>query len=589
MKYCSNCGEPLNEEAVFCPICGTKAVQPEAAEAPTEAAEVREAPETEANAAPAAPKKRKKGGKIALIIALVAVGLAALLLIAGALLYFTGAYAKLLPASRLKLGLAEKEYVERALDDYFEKYNSSYGKASGLELKADVDITGDIELSDNASFFSEAAIINSMLEKAALKVKLDINSEHSNALFEASYSNNPIFDARIITAEDMIGFYAPLLDDKYYTASAQTLKDLFVEYLKDSGFEISEDIAEAPAGSLKVDKIDEAKVRTETMEMLKIVGKLSTKENTAIERGQTRNIAGKFDENGVLYTITPSLEEYESMLNELADYLAADGCYTAERANRLIRLLGMYDDAGLIDSDIETEDDISGLIRSHAHEIAENLAERHTKIEVFMVGNEILSQGFVFDDGKLVYDEVTRSNTEYKYLLADDIDSGTVKLMLENNISDKNKLMGRMTADFNVTDPIEFSGFKGGVFVLDYNFDKTKLSSVKTYPGTAVLSFQGGEVASLTITPVGDNMKHTLILDLEKLDSIAGDSEYAYDIEDLEISKVTLIALASEGTGVEAPAGVEPTDIAGYSADDIQEILYDMIQKLSDQLMRILY
>jgi len=60
------------------------------------------------------------------------------------------------------------------------------------------------------------------------------------------------------------------------------------------------------------------------------------------------------------------------------------------------------------------------------------------------------------------------------------------------------------------------------------------------------------------------------------------------EFEDLEVSKVTLIALASEGTGVEAPTGVEPTDLADYSADEITEIVSDMLEKLSTQLIRIL-
>ena len=137
MRYCSKCGEPLKDEAVFCPICGNKVVMPEAEEVPAEIneapAEINEAP-AEAYETPAAPKKRKKGGKVALIVALVAVGLVALLLIAGALLYFTGAYAKLLPASRLKLGLAEKEYVERALDDFFENYNEATERSENFEM-----------------------------------------------------------------------------------------------------------------------------------------------------------------------------------------------------------------------------------------------------------------------------------------------------------------------------------------------------------------------------------------------------------------------------------------------------------------------
>lgn len=577
MKYCANCGEPLSDEAVFCPICGKKAAPAEAepvreAEPAPEAAAEANAPEANENTA--APGKKKKGGKAGLIIALVAVGLIALLLIAGALMYFTGAYTKLLPASRLKLGIAEKAYVDDALDEFFENYNKSVDKAKGFELKADLDITADLELSDDASVFSQAMIINSLLEKAALKVKLDINEEHSNMLLEASYSNNPIVDARVIRTEDLFGIYVPLLDDKYYTASPETLTQLIGELSEEYGEGLTDELPAVSADQLKVQTLDEQKLRAEIMDLLKIVGKLSTKENTVIERGVTRSIAGKFDEKGDLYTITPSEEEFEAVFNEAADYLAKDGCYISELVNNIA--------ANYKTDDQEEDFVLAEYIRKTAQENARDLAEKNTKIVVFMVGTEILSQSMVNDDGSFVYDEVTRDKVEYRRVLVNSKEDGGAEVLLENNIADKNKLSGKLTADLTVTDPLSLGGFKGGKFVLDYNFDKTKTSSIKTYPGTAVLSFRGEELASLTVTPVGDNMKHTLILDLEKINGVVD------EIDDLEVSRITLIALASEGTGVEAPTGVEPTDLADYSADEITEIVSDMLEKLSTQLIRIL-
>ena len=601
MRYCSKCGEPLKDEAVFCPICGNKVVMPEAEEAPAEIneapaeayeapAEAYEAP-AEAYETPAAPKKRKKGGKVALIVALVAVGLVALLLIAGALLYFTGAYAKLLPASRLKLGLAEKEYVERALDDFFENYNEATERSENFEMKADLDVTADIELSDNVSMFSEAMIISTLLEKTALKVKLDLNDEHSNILCEAYFSNNPVLDARIIRTKDLIGLYVPLLDSKYYTATPETLAALIKDAAEQSGSDISETIPDVDADALSFERLDEQKIRKETMDILKIMSGLSTKQNTEITRDHALTVAGKFDEKGVLYTITPSAEEYEKVINELADYLDKDGCYIAELANKYYSLIQTAAANSTPDPVIGKKDraeNISELLRENAKETAENLAEQNTKIEVFMAGNEILSQAVVYDYGKLVYDEVTRSNTEYKYLLADDIDSGTVKLILENNISDKNKLVGRFTADVESYTPAEFGGMGNSKFVLDYNFDKTKTSSIGSYPGTAVASYNGEEIVSVTVTPVGDNMKHTLIIDFDALSMF--DDIYAFDdISDgFDVSKLTLIVLASEGTGVEAPTGVEPTDISNYSTEELEQIVTDMFEKLSSQLINIL-
>jgi uncharacterized Zn finger protein (UPF0148 family) len=602
MRYCSKCGEPLKDEAVFCPICGNKVVMPEAEEAPAETneapaeineapAEINEAP-AEAYETPAAPKKRKKGGKVALIVALVAVGLVALLLIAGALLYFTGAYAKLLPASRLKLGLAEKEYVERALDDFFENYNEATERSENFEMKADLDVTADIELSDDVSVFSEAMVISTLLEKTALKVKLDLNDEHSNILCEAYFSNNPVLDARIIRTKDLIGLYVPLLDSKYYTATPETLAALIKDAAEQSGSDISETIPDVDADALSFERLDEQKIRKETMDVLKIMSGLSTRQNTEITRDHALTVAGKFDEKGVLYTITPSAEEYEKVINELADYLDKDGCYIAELANKYYSLIQTAAANSTPDLDFGKKDraeNISELLRENAKETAENLAEQNTKIEVFMAGNEILSQAVVYDGGRFVYDAVTRDKTEYKCLSYEgDEDEGAAKLLLENNIADKNKLVGRFTADVESYTPAEFGGMGNSKFVLDYNFDKTKTSSIGSYPGTAVASYNGEEIVSVTVTPVGDNMKHTLIIDFDALSMF--DDIYAFDdISDgFDVSKLTLIVLASEGTGVEAPTGVEPTDISNYSTEELEQIVTDMFEKLSSQLINIL-
>ncbi|MBO6061560.1 MAG: zinc ribbon domain-containing protein, partial [Clostridia bacterium] len=118
MKFCPNCGEALEDEARFCPECGASAA---AAEAAIEEAPIKEAvPAAEAEA-PAEPRKKKSGvGKAIGIAALV---ILALLIAAAAVLYFTGLWQKLVPASRLKLGLAEKALVDRSLDDAFDKQN----------------------------------------------------------------------------------------------------------------------------------------------------------------------------------------------------------------------------------------------------------------------------------------------------------------------------------------------------------------------------------------------------------------------------------------------------------------------------------
>jgi uncharacterized membrane protein YvbJ len=43
MAYCQNCGEKLSKDALYCPKCGTKAVQSGESTAPTASDEMREA------------------------------------------------------------------------------------------------------------------------------------------------------------------------------------------------------------------------------------------------------------------------------------------------------------------------------------------------------------------------------------------------------------------------------------------------------------------------------------------------------------------------------------------------------------------
>ena len=563
MRFCPNCGETLENDAVFCPNCGkqVKELAENANEAPAEAAEtvdntVEAAGETVAEscescgaACEAAPAKKKKS-KAGLIIAIVL----AALLAAAAALYFTGALKKLLPSSRAKLALAEKALVEETLDKYFDEQKRILGADGKLDMKADVDMTIALD-TEGTGWFSELGIISALIDQFKVKVGLDMSENGNNIGLGIIYKDNPVLDGKLLVGKDSAGLYIPQLDDKYYTISREALAKLFAESSEDSEIDAS------AVASLDLAPLDEAKTRKEVMELLMKIGSVSTDKNTQIEKDREVKL---FDGAKTVpctdYTVTPSAEELEKAILDTAEYLGKEDCYIAGRINGFMQLTANDGE--------EASKSISEYLKTNAHKIAEELTAKHFSFKVSMADDVILSQRVIMDGETYGIDTEKTETEEHSFLFAD----GEKKVRTDcvMNIADANRRTGT----------VKVSGDDYYDTEVAFDFDLTKLSALKTSPGTATVKVEGKEFCRIDITENGDAMEHVIVIPADSL-TIA-DADIGMDITGL--NSITFKAVASEGSAIEAPAGVEPTDLSDKSAEEIGSIFESMIEQLGGVL-----
>ena len=558
MKFCPNCGEALEDDARFCPECGASVA---AAEAAIEEAPVKEAvPAAEAEA-PAEPRKKKSGvGKAIGIAALV---ILALLIAAAAVLYFTGLWQKLVPASRLKLGLAEKALVDRSLDDAFDKQNEPIRSAL-TDLKAKAEVTCEIDA--DGGMFSEITYIKALIDELKLDLDLDCDKDDRNIKLGLTYKGNPMLDGTVLINSEQLGLYIPQLDSNYYTISPEKLKELMFD----------EEGADIDLTKLDLSPFDEAKTRKEVMDLLKILAKLSTKENTDITKGFEVSL---FDSKTLTktdkYVITPTEEQLKAVIDELADYLGREASYLGGRLNGFYSVLKSLSGSGSVffcndAAPTETEveelpETLSEFIKSKSGEIAKQFAEQKVFFEIYMQGDEVVSHRVISQKSQVAIDHVTEGKVRHVFtsVVDDDGDRTTTDVNIDETDLSKTVIDYKANAYGSVTEA-------HGVF------DQTKHSAIGTMPGAISFKSEGEELVNITVAEKGDGMEHIIVITLP---------EYA----DSEINAIKIIANVTEGSGVSAPAGVSPVDLSDKSEEEIGEIFENMIEEFSDVLTGTLF
>ena len=557
MKFCPNCGEALEDEARFCPECGASVA---AAEAAIEEAPVKEdVPAAEAEA-PAELRKKKSGvGKAIGIAALV---ILALLIAAAAVLYFTGLWQKLVPASRLKLGLAEKALVDRSLDDAFDKQNEPIRSAL-TDLKAKAEVTCEIDA--DGGMFSEITYIKALIDELKLDLDLDCDKDDRNIKLGLTYKGNPMLDGTVLINSEQLGLYIPQLDSNYYTISAEKLKELMFD---EAGADID-------LTKLDLSPFDEAKTRKEVMDLLKILAKLSTKENTDITKGFEVSL---FDSKTLTktdkYVITPTEEQLKAVIDELADYLGREDSYLGGRLNGFYSVIKSLSGSGsamvYIDGEpTETEveelpETLSEFIKSKSGEIAKQFAEQKVFFEIYMQGDEVVSHRVISQKSQVAIDHVTEGKVRHVFTsVVEDGDRATTDVNIDETDLSKTVIDYKANAYGSVTEA-------HGVF------DQTKHSAIGTMPGAISFKSEGEELVNITVAEKGDGMEHIIVITLP---------EYA----DSEINAIKIIANVTEGSGVSAPAGVSPVDLSDKSEEEIGEIFENMIEEFSDVLTGTLF
>lgn len=581
MRYCTNCGNPLDEAAAFCPSCGhavakTEEVVTEAAETVTEAAEQTAEAAAEAaapimeEAAPAAepapeaaPAKTRKKMKPIAVIAIVLAALAAI----AAVLWATGVFRKLLPDSRVKLGLAEKALVDSGLDAYFDAQDKVE------ELKYDLNITAGIE-SDQAGMFSEIGIIKSILDSVSIDVKLDVKGEMPSFGLGINYQNNRVLDATVISEGDKFGLYIPQLDKNYYTITREKLTEL-----------ITADADELEIGGLLENdsfdlKLDEEKTRKEIDDLLMICGKLSTEENTVIEKDvEVKLYGGEKTVNGTRFTITPNKEQFAAVIKQIGEYLSREDCYLGG----LIRKMAVYDEEGN-----KVEDPFAEMV-NNSETLADKVMKTEPKLVAVMVEGDVVSNTVITKDATVVCDHEPKVNdAERVYVTVDS--EGKRELEMDANYATIN--------DTTVKGVIKITGEEIGD-AISVAIDLDGIDSKKlTANGSVKVSFADAEILTMTFTPEGEKNRIVAEFDVEKMITVSMqaivDSDPDIDYDDLEdagveVKKIILNVLAAPGTGVEAPKDIEPTDLSNATEEEISEIFENMFSELEDVLSGMLF
>lgn len=607
MKYCTNCGNPLEESAAFCPSCGHQVAKP--IEAVTEAAaeEVKAAAETAAaaeeavseaaaeeavseaaeevkeaaapiagpavqEAAPAEePKKKKKGLKP---IAIIAIVLAALAAIVG-VLWGTGVLRKLIPDSRVKLGLAEKALIDKGVDEYFERAKQLTDEA----IKYDFNITAAIE-SEEAGLFSEIGIIKNLLSKFSIDLKLDVKDDQPNIGLGVNYSGNRVLDGSIITDGEKLGLYVPQLDSKYYVMNKDKLMQLATE----------DDNAKFP--DLGFLNLDEAKTRAEIDKLFMIIGKLSTAENTVVEKdAEMKLYGGEKAVTGTRFTVTPSKEEFSAVIKELGEYLDSEESYFGGIVKQMAAL------ASSIDGE-EPEEGLFDELKNNSDKLAEDIIKEEPKLVAFMVGSDVVSNSVVFKSGSFLLDYEPQIQDALRLFLnyeeTFDFEGTKEKTTIAYDLN-----LTTYT-DSTVIGTVKSSMGEGQDTLIEVNVSDIAPGKLTT-KGTIKGSIGGTPFINITFTPEGETNKIAIEIDVESMVSAAmnavseaddefgiGDNDVDIDM-DLDVQKVILNIIAAPGTGVEAPKDVEPTDLSNASTEEISEIFENMAENVTEILGSVLY
>ena len=517
MRYCTECGEKLQDDQSFCPNCGAKIIRPDESEQNRQpVADNGEYAQPAVNPSPA-PKKNNKKIWIVICAAVVALALVAVILlltIPRCTGTGRGAVEEILPPSKEKIVTLES----RSLDQV---WNTAFNNADSMKDSSfDADISLDLQMDSSES---QSAPVSAIVRSVALSLKKDRNNFAANlSLFGNTYLDLRLFDLD----KDTIYLYCAPGSDKLYQIRLQTIVDLLSDSVVDSDVPLDEIkdllLSDKSAGLLQKDyeAIRDA--------FLELIG------NAEVNAEATVELFG----NSVpceLYTIRPTAEQFETALNRLLTY-ALNG-------------------DGLIPKFIRTNREFLERVEDLREEIpdaARYLEEHNVGLEVAVSGNTILSQKGYFDQYCVGYDSYTDSvgqRTQIYYIPNTNSMNNRIVFLNMTEASD-----GNVTFDASVDLP------RIGEISIFGSFNKNQKSVIGTYAGELTVQYNEKNVAKVTITQNGSSMIHSI--DLNK-DLFRGSG----------ITQFIVIIETKPGSGVARPSGAETVDTSNFTSSDWQNLL----------------
>lgn len=322
MQTCTHCGQPLDQNARFCPNCGASAPPPPPPRASggfchncgellsgdagafcpncgacLDAAPPPPPPAPFSPAIPAASpipvvKKPAKARRILPFVALFAVVLAGA---GAAIAFFTGVFAS--PADKF-LAYQKELLLEKGLSDLMDNTRQINGL---LGLSTDMTLTARVDDPD----------INQYLDGSALRLKVDMDKRALLANLEFDLMGSTILTGALTYDNGTLGFCLPELDDTYY------LIDLAQLARRSGGIEGLED--------LEIPTIPADLLHDLAQCYINVVLDTVNKDNVTQLDGKVIRLDGLGKTvDGQTYVFRPSAEDIEGMVLRLADTLEKD-------------------------------------------------------------------------------------------------------------------------------------------------------------------------------------------------------------------------------------------------------------------------
>ncbi|MBO4384754.1 MAG: zinc ribbon domain-containing protein [Clostridia bacterium] len=546
MKYCSNCGEPLDDDSLFCSVCGAKVEDA--------------APAVQAQPAPTvtAAKPKKKKSKL-WILAIPAV----LLLIAFGVclaVNLSGAYVKLLPASRNKFAILTRQALNDALDRAF----SDKGIDIPEEIKANLEATVQLELNEDAEADpddddddddDDGNFLLDLLGELVVKADIDVDKNGLGLRIDASAGGMKLIEAYLKAAKDGILFAAPDYLDYLYKVEPSAI-------LAKLGKESMSDLLEEITGS-GLEPLDEAKTRAEVMEIYEILMKLAEDEEGGFEIEEKKEIALAANGGSAtadVYVFSPTEKALKAFFEELADHFMSEDSYLGGRIRSL-----------------SDEEDVFGEMKSSAGEWAKKLHDNHLTVKIALSGSEVPFIIVDADDFSFYTDHVYTSDTESRYIeVAPEgrKEPALIKMSLVHKTGSVNTVSGLITIKNDPSDPVlddvdlgeldlDEMDFDFKELTISFDLDLNSRSAISTFEGSVTAKADGKEVLTITVKPEGSRMKHVI-----KFTSPDAESE---------LKTITVTLFVKEGSGVVLPALPEEHV---ETEEELSDVLSELVQAL---------
>ncbi len=528
MRFCSECGEKLSDEHVFCPNCGTKVLieNPESfhiseqnkVDVPTASIPYAQEP------VPAMPAKKKSKIWIGL-----AIGVAVLVIAAVVILILTGAFGeRIMKPSREKLLTLE----EAGLTETFDRVNAMSETVTNVSF--DADITFEIKQENyTPSSMGMSAIFNSLI----VRVQEDRTYNRSNIGLQVLFASNPMLDLRVFDlGQKIMYFYCAPGSDKLYQVSYEKLFAQTILENADVSYDQVLELAES--GKLKeMISEDYNAVRDILLDVIRNL-EIDIQPEATIDlfEGQMQVVCE-------YYTIQPTAEELEEVLLKLLDYL--------QNSDGYLSLVTKY--SGMTD-----EDFASG--REEIANTAQKIADEHLTFEFAVIGNQIVRQKVICDLFYLGFDFYEAQTDKHSQFYYRSTESDFYEDFLTLDCVENRDSV--ITLNINFNDMLKVKG----------TLDKKQQSVIGTYAGEIQIYYEDEKAATITVAPEEEGMMHKIDLNADLLDMDG-------------VDQFIIKALVKQGTGVERPSGAEIVDTSDFTSED----WYDLLDKLTAPFQYFLY